>query len=274
MKEQIAVLKELQEVVLIRDEYYQTGDGSRMGEFNAKIDELKSKLSPQVRTIFERLYKRNHVAAAGLSNNCCAACGMTVPIANVQMVMQGRNLVCCSSCGRILYAADGDSVQNRAGRVDQEGKVGLERFSNAKLVIPNLKATERTEAIAELAELLEKNGAIDSADNVIAAAMAREEILSTATDHDVAFPHVRGVEGGGLTVAVGVSKQGIQWDGVKVHIVFLAMIPVAVSAYYLRFMSAVTKSFGKANVRDLVLAAEDAQTLWRLVQKHTRTELK
>ena len=52
MKEQIAVLKELQEVVLIRDEYYQTGDGSRMGEFNAKIDELKSKLSPQVRTIF------------------------------------------------------------------------------------------------------------------------------------------------------------------------------------------------------------------------------
>lgn len=174
MKEQIAVLKELQEVVLIRDEYYQTGDGSRMGEFNAKIDELKSKLSPQVRTIFERLYKRNHVAVAGLSNNCCAACGMTVPIANVQMVMQGRNLVCCSSCGRILYAADGDSVQNRAGRVDQEGKVGLERFSNVKLVIPDLKATERTEAIAELAELLEKNGAIDSADNVIAAAMARE----------------------------------------------------------------------------------------------------
>lgn len=274
MSSEIAILKELQEIVLIRDEYYQTGDGDRMDEFNAKIDELKAKLCPQARTIFDRLYKRNHVAVAGLSNNCCAACGMTVPVANVQMVRMGERIVCCASCGRILYAADGESVSNLKGKVDQEGKVGLERFSNDTLVIAGLKSTERAEAIAELAVLLEDNKCIDSADNVVAAAMAREDILSTATDNDVAFPHVRGVEGGGLTIAVGTSKKGIKWGGLTVHIVFLAMIPVAVSAYYLRFMSAVTKSLSKESVRDLIVAAKDNATLWRLVQKHTRTELK
>lgn len=274
MNEEIATLKSLQELVLIRDEYFQTGDGDRMDEFNAKIDQMKAKLDPKTRTIFDRLYKRNHVAVAGITNNCCAACGMTVPVSNVQMARVGDRLVCCASCGRILYAADEETVSGTKGKVDQEGKVGLERFSNVKLVIPELQATERVGAIGELAEILEANGCIDSADHVVSAAMAREEILSTATDNDVAFPHVRGVEGGGLTIAVGVSKKGIDWGGVKVHIVFLSMIPVAVSAYYLRFMGAVTKSFGKASVRELVIAAPDESTLWRLVQKHTRTELK
>lgn len=274
MNEEISTLKELQELVLIRDEYFQTGDGDRMDEFNAKIENLKSKLGPQARTIFNRLYQRNHVAVAGITNNCCAACGMTVPVANVQMARVGERIVCCASCGRILYAADEETVSSVKGKVDQDGKVGLERFSSVKLVMPDLKAKDRVGAIGELAELLETNGCIDSADNVVAAAMAREEILSTATDNDVAFPHVRGVEGGGLTIAVGVSKKGIDWGGVKVHIVFLSMIPVAVSAYYLRFMGAVTKSFCKPNVRELVIAAQDEANLWRLVQKHTRTELK
>lgn len=274
MKDQIAALKELQELVLIRDEYYQGGDGSRMDEFNTRIDELKSKLGPQLRTMFERLYKRNHVASAGLANNCCAACGMAVPIANVQMVRKGDRIVCCASCGRILYAADEDTVSNTKGRVDQEGKIGIERFSGEPLMLAGLKSRERADAIAELAGLLEANGYIANADNMVAAAMERENILSTATDHDIAFPHVRGVEGGGLTIAVGTSKEGVKWGGLKVHIVILAMIPVAVSAYYLKFMSAVTKSLSRESVRAAIIGADDAAELWRLVQKSTRTELK
>ena len=274
MKEQLGVLKELQEIVLIRDENHQLGNGSQIDELNAKIDELKAKLTPQVRTVFERLYKRNHVAVTGLANNCCAACGMVVPISNIQMIKKAEHLVACSSCGRILYAADEESVNNTAGRVDQEGKVGIQRFSDVKLMIPDLKATNKADAIAELAELLEANKCIDSADNMIAAAMEREEILSTATDHDVAFPHVRGVEGGGLMMAVGISKAGIKWDGLTVHMVFLSSIPIAVSAYYLRLIAGITKSLLKANVRDLLVNAPDAATLWKLVQKHTRTELK
>ncbi len=274
MKEQVEAIKELQELVLIRDEYCQRGNGSRLDEFNARIDAVKAKLSPQVKTVFERLYKRNHVAAAGLANNCCAACGMSVPIASVQMVKKAQHLVCCASCGRILYADDADTVSNVKGRVDLDGKIGIERFSGEKLMLPGLKAKDRADAIAELAGLLEKNGFIKSADNMVAAAMEREQILSTATDHDIAFPHVRGVEGGGLTVAIGTSRKGVKWDGLTVHIVILAMIPVAVSSYYLKFMGSITKSLSKAAARQAVIAAADADELWKALQKTTRAELK
>ena len=62
------------------------------------------------------------------------------------------------------------------------------------------------------------NKFISNADSLVAAAMDREAVLSTAMD-DVAFPHVRGVEGGALTLAMGVSKKGIDWGGETVKLV-------------------------------------------------------
>ena len=37
--------------------------------------------------------------------------------------------------------------------------------------------------------------------------------MSTAVDNAIAFPHVRGVEGGALNLALGVSKKGIKFGG-------------------------------------------------------------
>ena len=88
------------------------------------------------------------------------------------------------------------------------------------------------------------------------------------------FPHVRGVEGGSLTLAMGVSRSGIDWDGTKVHLVFLSAIPVAVSAFYLRMMSALAQAFNKPANREAAFAAEDQSSLWKALVRATRTVLK
>ena len=59
--------------------------------------------------------------------------------------------------------------------------------------------------------------------DLIEEALRREAILSTAVDHGLAFPHVRGVEGGGLALALGVSEKGIDFGGLaksKTRLVF------------------------------------------------------
>jgi mannitol/fructose-specific phosphotransferase system IIA component (Ntr-type) len=104
--------------------------------------------------------------------------------------------------------------------------------------------------------------------------MDREAILSTAMGDGLAFPHVRGVEGGALTLAMGVSRQGIDWDGETVNIVFLSAIPVAVSAFYLRMMSGIAQAFQKPANREAVLAAETSETMWKALVKATRTTVK
>lgn len=276
MKSQINTLRQLQELVLTRDEHHQTGDGSHLDALNDSIAALQQKLIPQVAGIFDRLYKRNHIVISAMTNNCCAVCGMQVPIAQGQQVRLGQHLVTCSSCGRILFAADDDSVMNVSEAPDHDNpKTGISRFSAEELMIAGLKATTREGAIAELAQAMEDNRFISSAENLTTAALERESVLSTAMDEGgIAFPHVRGVEGGGLTLALGVSKEGIDWGGEKVNIVVLSAIPVAVSAFYLRLMSGLSQSFSKESNRTAVISASDSASLWKALQKATRTTVK
>ena len=275
MKKQIATLRRLQELVLTRDEHYQTGDGSRLDDLNDSIDELKRKLEPQTAGMYERLYKKNHIVMAAMSNGCCAACGMQVPIAQGQQVKLAQHLVTCSSCGRILFAADEDAARNVAEKGDRDdAKTGVARFSAASLMIPDLGPCTREEAISRLSAAMESAGYVSNADSLTTAALEREAMLSTALGEGLAFPHVRGVEGGSLTLAMGVSKDGIDWDGTKVHIVFLSAIPVAVSAFYLRMMAGLAQSFNKPANREAAFAAEDAAALWKALVKATRTTVK
>ena len=275
MKSQINTLRQLQELVLTRDEHNQTGDGSHLDALNDSIAALQQKLAPQIAGVYDRLYKKNHIVISAMTNNCCAVCGMQVPIAQVQQVRLGQHLVTCSSCGRILFAADEDAVVNTSEAPDRDNpKTGISRFSAEELMIAGMDATTREDAIAQLAGAMEGNGFISSADNLVAAALERESVLSTAIEGGIAFPHVRGVEGGGLTLAMGVSKKGIDWDGEKVHIVFLSAIPVAVSAFYLRLMAGLSQSFAKDANRKAVIDAKDSASLWKALQKATRTAVK
>ena len=275
MKSQINILRQLQELVLTRDEHHQTGDGSHLDSLNDSIEALQQKLEPQVAGLYDRLYKKSHIVMSAMTNNCCAVCGMQVPIAQGQQVRLAQHLVTCSSCGRILFASDDDSVLNTSEAPDRDNpKTGISRFSAEELMIADLDATTREDAIARLAEKMEEGGFISNAENLITAALDRENILSTSMEGGLAFPHVRGVEGGGLTLAMGVSKKGVDWNGEKVHIVFLSAIPVAVSAFYLRLMAGLTQTFSKPASSKQALEAKDSAALWRVLQKSTRLTVK
>ena len=275
MKSQINILRQLQELVLTRDEHHQTGDGSHLDALNDSIDALQQKLEPQVRGVYDRLYKKSHIVMAAMSNGCCAGCGMQVPIAQAQQVKLAQHLVTCSSCGRMLFEAEGDSARNVAEKGDRDDvKTGISRFSAESLMVADLGACSREDAIAKLAAAMEENHFISNADSLVSSALERESVLSTAMGEGLAFPHVRGVEGGALTLAMGVSKEGIDWDGAKVHLVFLSAIPVAVSAFYLRMMAGLAQAFNKPANREAAFAANSQSALWKALMRATRTTVK
>jgi len=276
MKSQINTLRQLQELVLTRDEHNQTGDGSHLDQLNDSIDALQTQLNPQVMAMYQRLYKKSHIVISAMVNNGCAVCGMQVPIAQGQQVRLGQHLVTCSSCGRILFADSEDAARNvTEPSHDEEPKTGVSRFSAEELMVVNLGKVDRVGAIEALAKAMEKGGFIKNSDSLISAAMDRESVLSTAMGDALAFPHVRGVEGGALTFAVGISKEGIDWDGENtVNIVFLSAIPVAVSAFYLRLMSGLVQTFNKEANRKALIDATDSAMLWKALCKATRATVK
>ena len=277
MQSLINHLNQLQELVLIRDEHRTTGDGSHMESLNASIDALTDKLPPDVKSLYQRLYKKDHIVMAPMYNGCCAICGMRMPISQVQAVRLCKQIQNCPSCARMLYEeSDAPRWVGETPSRTEPRKSGISRFSAESLMVPDLKATTGSEAIAELAAVMEQKNFVSGADKLVESALEREAVLSTAMENGLAFPHVRGVEGGGLTLALGVSKKGVKFDdaGNVVNIVFFITIPTAVSAFYLRLMSGLTETFLKEQNREAILSSETSEQLWKALTKATRYSIK
>ena len=274
MKNQINLLSQLQEMVLTRDERHHAGDYDHLDSLNDSIDSLVDKLDPQLKVSYQRLYKKDHLVMSPMVDGCCGVCGMRLPVSQVQQVRLARAVQTCASCGRMLYDEEQDAPRVIAEKPSrgEPRKTGVSRFSAEELMLCDLRGGTTESVIRELAVAMEANRFVSNADALVEAAMERETVFSTAMGDGLAFPHVRGVEGGGLTLALGVSKKGFVYDdaGTRVHLVFFSAIPVAVSAFYLRLMSGLSEAFSKKENRDLLLKATTSAALWKSFMKATR----
>ncbi len=276
MQSLINLLLQMQELVLILDEHRATGDGSHLNRLSENIDQMTEKLPIQTRGFVQRLLKKDHIVMAPMHNGACAICGMRLPISQVQAVRRLKEIQTCPSCARILFeSADAAQWVGEAQSRTEPRKSGIARFSAAALMVPNMQARTRDDAIAELADCMQKAGFIDDAAKMVHAAIERENILGTGMEHGLAFPHVRGIEGGGLTLAMGTSPGGIPFDNEhRASIICFFAIPTAVSAFYLRLMAGLTETFLKAQNRTALMAAETPEQLWKALAKATRYTIK
>ena len=277
MKSVVNQLCQLQDLILVRDEHRATGDGAHLARLNEAIESMTKALPSNVGSFFQRLANRDHVITSPVHNGCCAVCGMRLPVCQVQAVRQCKSIQYCPGCSRILFE-DPEAPQwvgatpNRA----EPRKNGISRFSAEALMVPDLVAGSAADAIEILAGKMEAEGFVSHADKLILSAMERESMLSTAMEYGLAFPHVRGVEGGSLTLACGVSKESFPWDpaGTQTNIVFLITIPSAVSAFYMRLIAGLTEAFLKETNRHALLEAETPTALWKALTKATRYTVK
>ena len=275
MKDQIDVLKELQERVLIKGGVCAFAGMQDFVRNEAKIAELEAQLDLQCVTIYRRLAKKGPVFVASVSGGVCAGCGMSVPSAVQQAARLGETLVMCPHCSRILYDDREDAVRGTNGgrRTATKSTATLARFSDEELVAPDLAGSTPEAVIAELAMPMQRRGFIEDAETLVAAALRREALMPTAMENGIAWPHVR-MEGGPLTVAIGRSRLGFDWHGRKVRYVFLAAIPVASSGFYAKLMAGIIRAFDDAKKRGWVEAATDRGNLWRAILKATRVTTK
>ncbi|MEI7435520.1 MAG: PTS sugar transporter subunit IIA [bacterium] len=270
-------LIQLQELLLIRTEQKTHRKGERTEELNAAVQELTRMLPPEVQLLIARMQARDPLLIVPVSNNICVGCGMKLPTSVVQTVRQAKQLQSCPVCSRILYIAEGAPKRIiKPMKPGEMPKFGIARFSNPKLVIPRLKALDRDGAIAELARQMQSEGFVDDADKLIESALKREAIVGTAVDHGIAFPHVRGVEGGGLVLALGITPKGVRFDQTgnnPTKIIFFAAIPTAASAFYLKLLAGLAETFHDVEARNLLMADESQDKVWKVLLKLTKKRI-
>lgn len=267
-------LIQLQDLLFAREQQEASMPGTRLATLDEAIESMTTGLADDVRSHFIKMQRKGTLAIVPLTQGACSACGMKLPVSQYHAVRAADALYRCSSCARFLY--DPEAPPRRVGARKPRGEppqVGIARFSSPRLMVPQLASAERDGALLELCQLLQAEGFVDNGEKLLEEALRRETIMSTAVDHGLAFPHVRGVEGGGLTLAMGLSRKGIKFGGparALTRVVFLIVIPSAASAFYLKLLSGLTQTFREEDAREALFKASTPEELWKALVKTTR----
>ena len=266
-------LIQLQDLVAARAQQQAAQPKKKLDQLDKNIKTLADELSPELRSSFTRLVEKNVEALAPVTGENCSGCGFALTKTMVNNINGGAGeLSRCPNCTRILYAPDVPLTRNTPRRRwGDPVKRGIERFTAPELMLHKLKGTTDEDVLMEICENMCNEGYVEDCTDLHEAAMRREAIVSTAVGGAMAFPHIRGVEGGGLTLSVGISKKGIDFGGAtKTKIFFYMVIPTAASAFYLKLLSGLTQSFGTAAAREPLLKAKSREDLWEALVRGTR----
>jgi mannitol/fructose-specific phosphotransferase system IIA component (Ntr-type) len=274
MKNILNQLIQLQELNFAKQEQKASNSKMPLAQLEKSIAEIRAQLPSDVADRYDRLQKRYPLAVIPLAHGNCSRCGLAVPAAVVNAAKAGEELQHCPHRGRFLYYPD---TVARQPKKKQDAKrpvqAGIARFSAVNLMVPKLSAATREEVIAELAKVLADQGFIEDAATVTELALRREAIVSTAVEHALAFPHVRDVEGGGLTFALGLKEKGIDFgapDGHLSKIFFFIVIPTPATAFYLRLLAGLVRTFESTDARKALLDCEESEQMWKTLTKLTR----
>jgi mannitol/fructose-specific phosphotransferase system IIA component (Ntr-type) len=270
-------LIQLQELTIARAQQEASMPGARLAQLDVSIQTLLGELPSDVANQFQKIEKKGLLAVVPVANGVCTACGMSLPVSLVHEVHAANALYSCPACARMLYYPEAPTRNiGKRKRRSETPKVGIERFSSPELMICDLKSSERDDVLAELCTKMEAEGFVDNASKLLEESLKREAIISTAVDHGLAFPHVRGVEGGGLTLALGLSRKGVKFSpGSRslTRIIFFMVIPTAASAFYLKLLSGLTQTFQKNEVREKLFEVGTPEQLWKTLVKVTKTTI-
>ncbi|MBI5095441.1 MAG: PTS sugar transporter subunit IIA [Candidatus Hydrogenedentes bacterium] len=119
-------------------------------------------------------------------------------------------------------------------------------------------------ALEQLIVLTLRAGIVTNETAFREAVFERESIMSTGIGAGVAIPHVRIPEVAKPTLAVGVSRDGIDFgtlDDAPVHIVVLFAMPFGAHREYLVLLAQVISTLKLPGFRDLLLSCNSPETI-------------
>jgi len=267
-------LIQLQELVVANMQKKVSMPNARLDVLEKSIEVMSADVPQQIKSHFNRLLQKHPEAIVPVANGLCTGCGMSLTKSLVNSVHKADGMHRCPNCARFLYYPEQLVARERTSRVYGEArKTGISRYTSPELMIANLEGSSGEEALRVLCTRMADEAFVEDGNLLLDLALQREAIVSTAVDNGLAFPHVRGVEGGGLSMAVGISRKGVKFGGpgrTLTRIFFFVVIPTATSAFYLKLIAGLARTFREKEARDLLLEAKTEEDLWKALIKSTK----
>lgn len=141
-----------------------------------------------------------------------------------------------------------------------------------KGILPNLEASQRDDAIAEIVDALVSAGAVnaDLRDEFVKAVIKRENRGSTGFGHGVAVPHIKHGAIDRMAIAIGVSHSGVEFnalDAQPVYSIFLLLSPEDKPEEHLNAMEAIFGNLSQETFRRFLRQATNVEDVLTLLEE-------
>ncbi len=135
-----------------------------------------------------------------------------------------------------------------------------------------LQSTQRDDVVAEMVDLLIAAGSVEASarDDLITKVLSREQTGSTGYGRGVAVPHVKQTGVNKMSVAIGLSQTGVDFNALDrqpVYSVFLLLSPIDRPEEHLRAMEAIFKQLSKESFRRFLRQATTIEDVRELLEK-------
>ena len=163
-----------------------------------------------------------------------------------------------------VRAAIASPLPSRAGPVRREAapEFQLARVVSPRNIVVGLKARDKAGAIRELLDAVNRTSPLADAERCYGDIMERDAIASTYQENGIAMPHARTDGTSVFATAIGISREGIAYEGEepdqRARLVILSVCPKNEPGPYLQFISRMARILSDEGRRAAILSAKDA----------------
>lgn len=133
-----------------------------------------------------------------------------------------------------------------------------------------LEGTGKEDVIEELVGVLVDTSDVTDADAIYEAVMRREGEGSTGLEKGVAIPHAKSDAVKRLSIVIGISREGIDFesqDGKPAHLFFLMVAPTAESGPHVQAIAKIVKLIKLDKFRDRLIKAKKPEDVLEMIAR-------
>ncbi len=156
----------------------------------------------------------------------------------------------------------------------RESRMVLTKFITKSCILPRMEATNKSDALKELAHLLYDKKKMKDVGPALDQIMSREVTESTGIGRGIAVPHARVPGMKTLACAVGRIPEGLDFmavDRKPVHLIFLICYPPIEQTTYLNFIATVAKLLGDPEGLKAMMAAETGDEMYDILEQRSES---
>lgn len=134
---------------------------------------------------------------------------------------------------------------------------------------PDMKSTNKVDAIKELVLLLKKVGAITEEVTIAKVVLEREELGTTGIGEGIAVPHGKSDAVNRLVAAFGRSEKGLDFESIDkkpVHLIFLLVAPSSTAGPHLMALARISRLLKNRDFRNNLMNARDKSEILKMFE--------